>query len=381
MQVVAEIDLGVSITMAVDHSILAVCFRYKDLHVFELQESTRVIEWIQDRSICVAGCTMGKKNEILELSLPQKLYAKGNQGLCPERDFTVKHGSFSERPIYELKHVAGTSLLVSSGPPDTSLQVWRLATDESDAIILENTVQHQTAGDQWSKISVNCSPTPRVLHGSKVSNLTIQEIASQKVLFTTGGCEPEPISDLEFLDHFTFSVCSRKGHLWLADSRQRPSLIGCSDVPVSREDGCHWTMGWAPGHSKVARLCSDGRVLLSDYRDLSRTLGLAELVIPTAVSNSDYLSLTWAPYLQDHLAVSGFNGTVHVYDTSSWLAGAGQAEPTFVHRGHSVIAPEAEEKIPLITRHAWHPWKRRVLLSTADDCSLHVWHWVDHNTA
>ncbi|XP_041054537.1 WD repeat-containing protein 73 isoform X1 [Carcharodon carcharias] len=353
---------------------------YNDLHVFELQEPTRAIEWIQDKSICVAGCSVGKKNEILELSLPQKLCAKGNQGLCPERDFTVKCGGFSDRPIYDLKHVAGTSLLVSSGPPDTSLQVWRLATDESDAITLVNTVQNQAAGGQWSKISVDCSPTPRVLHGSKVSNITIQEIASQEVLFTTGTDDCEPISELEFLDHSTFSVCCLKGHLWLADTRQRPSLIGRSDVPVNRGDGCHWTMGWAPGHSKVARLCSDGRVVLSDYRDLSKTLSLTQLVIPAAVSSNDYLSLTWAPCLQDHLAVSGFNGTVHVYNTSSWLAGPSRVEPTFIHRGHSVT-PEPKQEIPLVTRHAWHPWKQRALFSAADDCSLHVWDWADCNTA
>ncbi|XP_067889112.1 WD repeat-containing protein 73 isoform X4 [Heterodontus francisci] len=233
---------------------------YNDLHVFELQEPTRVIEWIQDRSICVAGCNVGKKNEILELSLPQKLCAKGNQGLCPERDFTVEHGGFSQRPIYELKHVAGTSILVSSGPPDTSLQVWRLATEESDAIMLASMVQHQTAGGQWSKISVICSPTPQVLHGSKVNNLAIQEIASQKVLFTTG-----------------------------------------------------------------------------------------------------------------------FNGTVHIYNTSLWSAELTGVEPTFVHRGHSV-AVEPEREIPLVTRHVWHPWKRQTLLSAADDGSFHVWDWAGHNS-
>ncbi|XP_067889110.1 WD repeat-containing protein 73 isoform X2 [Heterodontus francisci] len=353
--------------------------RYNDLHVFELQEPTRVIEWIQDRSICVAGCNVGKKNEILELSLPQKLCAKGNQGLCPERDFTVEHGGFSQRPIYELKHVAGTSILVSSGPPDTSLQVWRLATEESDAIMLASMVQHQTAGGQWSKISVICSPTPQVLHGSKVNNLAIQEIASQKVLFTTGADNCEPISELEFLNHSTFSICSLNGCLWLADTRQHPSLIGCSDVPVSRAGGCHWTMGWAPGHSRVARLCSDGRVVLTDYRDLSKALSLAELTFPSPVPNSNYLSLTWAPCLQDHLAVSGFNGTVHIYNTSLWSAELTGVEPTFVHRGHSV-AVEPEREIPLVTRHVWHPWKRQTLLSAADDGSFHVWDWAGHNS-
>ncbi|XP_060682358.1 WD repeat-containing protein 73 isoform X2 [Hemiscyllium ocellatum] len=298
---------------------------YNDLHVFELQQPTRVIEWIQDRSICVAGYNVGKRNEILELSLPEKLCAKGNQGLCPERDFTVKHGGFSQRPIYELKHVVGTSLLVSSGPPDNLLQVWRLAADES------------------------------------------------------GLADCEPISELEFLDHSIFSFCSLNGRLWLVDSRQRSSLIGHSDVPVSDEGGCHWTMGWAPGHRKVARLCSDGRVVLTDHRDLSRALSLTKLATPTTIPNSDCLSLAWAPCLQDHLAVSGFNGTVHIYDTSSWLGETGEVEPTFIHRGHSVV-PEPDREKPFVTRHAWHPWKQQVLLSAADDGSFHVWNWTNQKT-
>uniref|UniRef100_UPI00398EAA6E WD repeat-containing protein 73 n=1 Tax=Pristiophorus japonicus TaxID=55135 RepID=UPI00398EAA6E len=355
---------------------------YNDLHVFELQEPTRVIEWIHDRSICVAGCKPGKKNEILELSLPQKLCTKGNKALCPERDFTVEHGGFSQRPIYDLKHVAGTSLLVSSGPPDTSLQVWRLATDESGAIALVSTFQHETTGGQWSKISVACSPTPRVLHGSMVSSLTIQEIESQKVLFTAGADDREPISELEFLEPCTFSICSVNGRLWLADTRQRPSLIGRSDLPASRGSvgGCHWTMGWAPGRSKAARLSSDGRVLVTDLRDLSKVLSLAELGTPTPAPHSDCLTLNWAPCLQDHLAVSGFDGTVQVYDTGSWSAEPSRPEPTFAHQGHSFGA-EPEQEIPLVTRHAWHPWRPRALLSAAGDGSFHVWDWVARDGA
>ncbi|XP_067841680.1 WD repeat-containing protein 73 [Heptranchias perlo] len=353
---------------------------YNDLHVFELQETTRVIEWIQDRSICVAGCHLGKKNEILELSLPQKLCAKGNKGLCPERDFKVEHGGFSDRPIYDLNHVPGTSLLVSSGPPDTSLQVWRLATDESNAIELVSTLQHQAAGGRWAKISVTCSPTPQVLHGSKVSDLTIQEIESQKVRFTVGADVHDPISVLEFLDHSTFSICSLNGCLWLADTRQRPSLIGRSDLPASSSSGCHWTMGLGSGHSKAAMLSSDGHVAVTDFRDLNKTLSLAELRVPTSGLNNDYLCLTWAPCLQGHIAVSGFNGTVHVYDTSSWSADSGSVEPTFVHRGHGVTA-EPNREIPPVTRHAWHPWKPQTLLSAAGDSSFHVWDWVAGNSA
>ncbi|XP_075775727.1 integrator complex assembly factor WDR73 isoform X1 [Pelodiscus sinensis] len=81
---------------------------YQDLHVFELQEPTRVIEWIGEKSVCVAGYENARRNEILQLLLPQKLCVKEKQGLCPERDFKVEQGGFSDRPVYSLQHVPDT---------------------------------------------------------------------------------------------------------------------------------------------------------------------------------------------------------------------------------------------------------------------------------
>ncbi|XP_069748347.1 WD repeat-containing protein 73 isoform X2 [Narcine bancroftii] len=300
--------------------------RYNDLHVFELQDPTRVIEWIQDRSVCVAGYSAKQRNEIQELSLPQTLSAKENQGLCPDRDFRVERGEFSQRPVYQLKYVAGTSLLVSSGPPDASLQVWRLATNE------------------------------------------------------TGVEEHEPISELEFLDNSTFLVCCMNGQLWLADTRQRPSLIGRSSLPTNNSSDSHWTMGLGPGFSVVGRLSSDGVVVVSDPRDLSKSLARAELATSKPQANSSHLCLNWAPRLQQHLAVSGFDGTVHVYDSSTWTPSLRRVEPTFVHRGHCVGLEPCQD-LPLVTTHTWHPWKQRMLLSAAGDGSLHVWDWVGNNRA
>ncbi|RXN27007.1 WD repeat-containing 73 [Labeo rohita] len=80
---------------------------YKDLHLFQLEHPTKVIEWTGDKNICVAGYT-GARSEILELLLPLKLYAGENQGLCAERDFKVQHGGFSEEPVENLIHIPGT---------------------------------------------------------------------------------------------------------------------------------------------------------------------------------------------------------------------------------------------------------------------------------
>ncbi|ROL47573.1 WD repeat-containing protein 73 [Anabarilius grahami] len=105
-------------------------FRYKDLHLFQLEHPTKVIEWTGDKSICVAGYT-GAKSEILELLLPLKLYAGDNQGLCAERDFKVQHGGFSEEPVECLIHIPGTRCLVTSGSSSSTLQIWDIGGDDS----------------------------------------------------------------------------------------------------------------------------------------------------------------------------------------------------------------------------------------------------------
>eukprot|EP00076_Gallus_gallus_P037174 XP_025002712.1 WD repeat-containing protein 73 isoform X3 [Gallus gallus] len=82
---------------------------YEALHAFELQAPTRVIEWALGKRVCVAGYGCAGRNEILQLLPPPALQAKESRGLCPERDFKVECGGFSNRPVYNLKHVPDTS--------------------------------------------------------------------------------------------------------------------------------------------------------------------------------------------------------------------------------------------------------------------------------
>ncbi|EAX01945.1 WD repeat domain 73, isoform CRA_a [Homo sapiens] len=81
---------------------------YQDFYAFDLSGATRVLEWIDDKGVFVAGYESLKKNEILHLKLPLRLSVKENKGLFPERDFKVRHGGFSDRSIFDLKHVPHT---------------------------------------------------------------------------------------------------------------------------------------------------------------------------------------------------------------------------------------------------------------------------------
>ncbi|NXX73921.1 WDR73 protein, partial [Urocolius indicus] len=142
-------------------------------------------------------------------------------GLCPERDFKVECGGFSERPVYSLKHVPGTSLLVTSGPPDSSLQLWQVSAEDSDVIKpLSAILTEDATGQPWAKIATSSAKTSCVLHGSSLNNIQITEVESRKNVYRAAPSSSEELSCLEFLDCSTLLLCCSSGQLCLADTRQ-----------------------------------------------------------------------------------------------------------------------------------------------------------------
>ncbi|MEE6473286.1 hypothetical protein FKM82_009929 [Ascaphus truei] len=302
---------------------------YKDLHVFELQDPSKVIEWIGEKSVCVAGYDHTKRNEILQLLVPQKLHAKEKQGLCPERDFKVEHGGFSEQPVYSLKHIPETSLLLTSGPAASPLQVWHVAAENK------------------------------------------------------GLSSSDAVSTLTFLDCNTFLLCCLNGRQCIADVRQPRTAGECSAAPASSANA-QWCAAVKPGKqeasSTIASLSSDGHVTLTDMRDLRAPLKCAMCCFSDHEPSGHFLCVSWAPALEDCLSISGFDGTVQIYDTQCWDGTLKEKEPLFTHKGHSVAGVCEDGSIPRITTHVWHPWKQRTVLSAATDGSLHFWDWTDSHT-
>ncbi|KAM6145139.1 integrator complex assembly factor WDR73 [Phoenicopterus ruber ruber] len=356
---------------------------YEDLHTFELQAPTRVIEWARGNRVCVAGYGQSGGNEILQLLPPPTLQVKETQGLCPERDFKVECGGFSNRPVYSLKHVPDTSLLVTSGPPDSSLQVWQVSADDSDVIKSVSAIPTENGTEQpWAKIATISARAPWVLHGSRLNSVQITEVESRKNVYMAASRNGEELSGLAFLDGSSFLLCSSKGQLCLADVRQPPSPLEAASVP-SAPRGERWCMGVGrgppgsgSGSQAVARLSSGGHLTLTDVRKTAEPLASAKCRVPSPGAGAEFLCVSWAPALEGCLAVSGFDGTVHVYDARSWDGSGREAEPIFVHKGHAFGGWEGGGGPPLVTVHTWHPQKPRTLLSAASDGSLHVWDWV-----
>ncbi|NXD85331.1 WDR73 protein, partial [Halcyon senegalensis] len=333
--------------------------------------------------ICVAGYGQSGGNEILQLLPPPTLQVKETQGLFSERDFKVECGGFSNRPVYSLKYVPNTSLLVTSGPPDSSLQVWQVSAEDSDVIKCVSAIATETGtGQPWAKIATASATAPWVLHGSRLDSIQITEVESRKNIYMGASRTSEELSGLDFLDYNTLLFCCAKGQLCLADVRQPQSPLEAASVPSAPGDE-HWCMGVgrrAPGSDSccqpVARLSSGGHLTLTDVRKTLEPLASAKCRVPSSSSGAEFLCVSWAPALEGHLAISGFDGTVHVYDTQSWDSSGREAEPVFVHKGHMFGGAGSSGDPPLVTAHTWHPQKPRTLLSAASDGSLHVWDWV-----
>ncbi|XP_075775730.1 integrator complex assembly factor WDR73 isoform X4 [Pelodiscus sinensis] len=317
---------------------------------------------------------------------------------------TVEHprGHTSRRTV-----ITAPSLLVTSGPPDGSLQIWQLAAEDTGECVVgqlchrSGLVARQSAADScipdviksvstipagndskkpWAKIATIFARAPCVLHGSRVNNLQVTEIESKKTIYAAASRSSDEISGLAFLDCHTLLACCVKGQLCLADVRQPQSPLGDASIPLAL-GGEQWCMGVLPGCGAnaptVARLSSGGQLMLTDLRNIPTPLKSAKCKVSAASPRAEFLCVSWAPALDGHLAVSGFHGTIDIYDTQGWPVSGVEAEPLFSHKGHLFSGTEGGGDFPLVTAHVWHPWKPRTLLSAASDGSLHVWDWAE----
>ncbi|KFP86747.1 WD repeat-containing protein 73, partial [Apaloderma vittatum] len=278
------------------------------------------------------------------------------------------------------------SLLVTSGPPDSSLQVWQVSAEDSDVIKSVSAITTENGtGQPWAKIATISTRAPWVLHGSRLDNVQVTEVESRKNVYMSvtnvslGGYFQT--YDNGYKDIFRKLIVLREEvtMLWSISSY---SLLLAASVP-SALCAEHWCMavgrgprGSGSSSQPVACLSSGGHLVLTDVRKTSEFLASAKCRVPSPRSGAEFLCVSWAPALEGCLAVSGFDGTVHVYDTQSWDNSGREVEPIFIHKGHVFGGPGGGRDPPQVTAHTWHPQKQRTLLSAASDGSLHVWDWV-----
>uniref|UniRef100_A0A3P8NH96 WD repeat domain 73 n=2 Tax=Astatotilapia calliptera TaxID=8154 RepID=A0A3P8NH96_ASTCA len=354
---------------------------YKDLHVYQLEHPTQVLEWTSGNSVCVAGYSQSK-NEILELRLPLKLLADENKSLCAERDFKVSHGGFTDGPVRCLTHIPGTRCAVTNDGLSSDLQVWDLGGEESDVIRRTGSIKgKRSASERGSRIAARPSSAPQVLHGAQISDVQLTELASGETLYKLETDSADPLSSLQFVSDTVFLAGCCNGSVYVADTRTSapPQL---SHSPSSAESVIWWTdaaAGPHPSSRRVIRVSSSGQAVVSDLRNLGGAGCQAQLDVQTP-GRCSQVKVSWAPTLDDCISVSGFSGVVQIYNTRLWGAEPQEARPLFEHRGHAVSSQQTDDSVPtFVTSHIWHPERPRTLLSAASDGSVHVWDWVDPN--
>ncbi|XP_040021059.2 integrator complex assembly factor WDR73 isoform X1 [Gasterosteus aculeatus] len=369
---------------------------YKDLHVYQLEDPTQVLEWTSGKSefikyrkyytsktsqckfktVCVAGFHPSK-NEILQLLLPRKLLADENKGLCAERDFKVVHGGFTDGPVRCLTHVPGTRCIVTNDGLTSDLQVWSVGGDDSDAIKLTGRVKGRSNQRRRSLPGAVCrvaaTRSSQVLHGAASGDVRLTELTSGQVLYTLETDSDEPLSSLRFVGDAVFLAGCSNGNVYVADTRT-PAPPRLHPPPTSPGDPALWQTEASPGGA-VVRLSACGRAVVSDTRSPGGAAGRARLEVPPGGRGPEG-GVSWAPALDGCIAVSGFGAAVRIYDTSAWPTEPRDVPPLFEHRGHAVSSQPAAAAV-LVTAHVWHPERPRTLLSAASDGSVHLWDWID----
>ncbi|XP_051261369.1 WD repeat-containing protein 73 [Dicentrarchus labrax] len=360
---------------------------YKDLHVYQLEHPTQVIEWTSGKTVCVAGFT-SSKNEILELRLPLKLFADENKGLCAERDFKVVHGGFTDAPVRCLRHIPGTRCVVTNDGLSSDLQVWDLGGDDSDVIRRTGSVDgSRGVSEGGSRIAARLSSQPQVLHGAESAGVRLTQLTSGQTVYTLETDSADPLSSLHFVSDAVFLAGCSNGKVYIADTRTSAAPQLSPPPPSSGESVLWWTDASAgpscldPSSCRIVRLSSCGQTVISDLRNPGGAVSRAQLDVQTRRCNADDVRVSWAPALDDCIAVSGFSGAVQIYSSSVWTTELQEAQPLFEHRGHAVSS-QSDDGVPVfVTSHVWHPERPRTLLSAASDGSVHVWDWVDQSAA
>ncbi|XP_077577799.1 integrator complex assembly factor WDR73 [Stigmatopora nigra] len=336
---------------------------YGDLHVYQLEFPTRVIEWTSAKTVCVASCEAVKQNHILELGLPPKLFAP-NKGVCAERDFRVLRGGFSPGPVSVLKHVPESRLIVTNDGRAPDLLVWNLGDDGEDVIVRVASLAASAESRGGAAVATRRA---EVLHGRQVADVQLTRLETGQCLYKLESSDQELVSSFHFTSDAIFLVACSNGDVLTVDTRAStpPHRDPAPDFP-----GCSGAWQTDVRESRLLRVTTCGRAAISDPRNPSAAGACrAQLEVGDQPVNPEDVCASWAPGLDDVVAVSGFNGLVQIYDTSNWGQDPCTVQPLFQHRGHSACSPHT------LARHLWHPQKSRTLVSAANDATLHLWDW------
>ncbi|CAG2192020.1 unnamed protein product [Mytilus edulis] len=365
---------------------------YRNLFMYDLQHPVTCMDWVDDKNLVVATSS-DARNEILELSVPDKLLSDDSEsaGLLKDRDFRQKNGGFSTCKICCIKHIPKSRQVCTSDETNTGIQVWKIGSNGTDLIELAESFKskHVDKSDKkcFSKIAVNEDKPACIVFGSSLNNLCCLDVEKgtiHEIYDKTELTETSIVSEIKFMDQNSLiSCCENSGEIKLIDLRVKQEKSDNNRKGTSNTvcDKCsYWTMDITV--DLVYRLSSAGSVVISDVRNGSDKILQEMNTQKQSKTKHTEISIKASPQQKQNISLSGFDGNVYIYDTQKSPVqefGYSFTEPIFNHQGHVKNCSDQSDIINSLA-HLWHPWKPDLIMSSGSEGSLHAWEYCLPNT-
>lgn len=363
-----------------DQWLLNTFTKYKELHMYELNKPTQILEWNSEGvSVVVASFSEDSKNDIRDLLLPNKLLTLGREdNLALKVDFQNIRGGLSEHPILSCA-VSSCNTIFTAGINDV-ITLWEYS-DTNDMMkpteVLKMEDRHTGSP---TKCHVDISQNNLLLTGSQFSNTHIRTTSDYKVVnrFHFEEFKNYTLDALEFAENDTNIIITclhnnGDAHIWdIREQLNKPvlcfaggnvppvnTLFTTSNLPII-------SYGLDTNNSYLARISKFNNSFdIFDIRNSQKAI-LNNFKIPAKYP----YSINSIPRIQfngdKNVSMSGFGNVVLVYrNLPQLLTGSDSTTDSslFIHDGHKSH----------VTCHRWHPSEPELILSTEEIGHLHAW--------
>ncbi|XP_069103924.1 WD repeat-containing protein 73-like [Argopecten irradians] len=335
---------------------------YQNLFMYDLQHGITAMNWTDEKNVCIAT-SHGKKHELAELRLPEKLLQTRQEeaGLIKNRDFSMNAGCYCPHQIRCLSSVPNSRVVATS--PNTeacTIQFWQLGSDETDVIRNISTIENSHSKGSPAHIT----PVPgsnQMMFGSHLDNLCVVDSSTGQTDYKDIH-RTERISSMGFTDANTLICCCQDtGDLVTFDLREE-KVIHEHKNTSSGDQEHFWTC--AVTKSCVYKLSSAGEVRKVDKNAWNKDIGRWQTALNPGFSGSDYLKISVSPTNEDTVYISGFDSNVYLFKLPVASDSEGNTEqlvpkPSFKHEGHlqnaSLCSMDSDKMLLTTVSHLVHP--------------------------
>ncbi|XP_067009099.1 WD repeat-containing protein 73 [Anabrus simplex] len=349
--------------------------RYNLLRMFDFENTPLHLQLSDAKSICVASRDSSGRNDILELSLPEKLTVPPEQeGLVKSCDFKMKCGGYTKSPLFQMEVLFEKKQVLTSEKNEFGVAIYDLGSEKPGVVswigrTLCDLVSPRISYNKGSLVAmVSTDREDLVLMSTDDSRI------KESIKWTQGDGNGELIKP-EFVSPNAVSLCGMKtGTTPVFDVRSKHT--SCC-ILLGQAEPCDktWTVAssfLSSPHSddtadltKLALVSSLGTVIIYDLRNIQEPVCKGNIDHNMNGSNPPYLlpiCVKFCPTKTSTVSVSGLDENVYVCDVTF-----PELKTIFVHDGH------CKHRTANSTLTVSHLWYEDVIISASENTSVHCW--------